>query len=376
MNIEEFKERLPKLYEADLAVFLWGGAGIGKSSVIRKVAEELHIGCIDIRLSLLDPSDLRGLPRFRRSSENMLLAAILQKMYDLQLTDLSIAEIKDILYTDKTTVEWSPPGFLPTKGKGFLFLDEFNQATDLIQKACLQLVLDRRIGEYILQEGWRPIAAGNRREDGALVRDRLEAPLEDRFLYYTVETDLEIWKKWAYENDIHEDILAFLTTRSDYLYKFDPKRSSKMTSPRGWERTSKLIRVGLDSVEDVAGSIGEGVATEFCAFRNLRDELPDIKALLRGENVEVPGPDKVDVIHFTIQSCLTEIRRSNKKQKPSAGYFKWLQQVNKIYGAELVTVGIKDYARAFPDYIKKITEQRMPEYEIAVKVIGDTLFGK
>ncbi|MCW3128537.1 MAG: hypothetical protein N2V75_00300 [Methanophagales archaeon] len=373
MNIEEFKNRLKRIYKANIPVFLWGGAGIGKSSAIKQVAEELNIECIDIRLSLLDPSDLRGLPRFRRSSETVLLAAILQKMYDMGIMELTEGEIKDMIFSDKASVEWTPPNFLPIKGKGFLFLDEFNQSTELIQKASLQLILDRKIGEYSLPDGWLPICAGNRREDGALVRDRLEAPLEDRFQYYTIEPDFSVWKKWAYMNDIHEDILAFLSTRPDYLYKFDPKRTSKMTSPRGWERTSKLLKVGLDSFEDIAGSIGEGVATEFIAFRNLRKELPDIKAILRGESVEMPGPDKIDIVHFTIQACLAAIKKSEKKKKPSIGFFKWLRQVNEVFGAELVTVGVKDYAMAFPDYIKNIMGTQ--EYKETVKIIGDVIFG-
>jgi hypothetical protein len=298
----------------------------------------------------------------------------MQKTYDMNIIDLTKKEIKDILSSDKTSVEWAQPNFLPVNGKGFLFLDEFNQSTELIQKASLQLILDRKIGEYTLPNDWLPIGAGNRREDGALVRDRLEAPLEDRFLYYTIEPDLVVWKKWAYVNDIHEDILAFLSTRPDYLYKFDPKRTSKMTSPRGWDRTSKLLRVGLDSIEDIAGSIGEGVATEFCAFRNLRNELPDIKRILRGENTEIPGPDKIDVVHFTIQACLAVIKKSEQKQKPSVGFFKWLHQVNEVFGAELVTVGIKDYAIAFPDYIKKMI--KTSEYKETIKIVGDTLFGK
>src|SRR5205807_8790447 len=110
-------------------VYLWGRPGVGKSSLVRQAAAVLGLGLVDVRATLLDPVDLRGLPRL--------------------VGDAAV---------------WCPPAFLPKTGEGVLFLDELAQAPPLVQAACLQLVLDRRVGEYELPSGWAVVAASNRAE--------------------------------------------------------------------------------------------------------------------------------------------------------------------------------------------------------------------
>jgi len=43
-------------------VMLWGPPGIGKSQMVAQVAVEQNVDVIDIRLSQMEPSDLRGIP--------------------------------------------------------------------------------------------------------------------------------------------------------------------------------------------------------------------------------------------------------------------------------------------------------------------------
>jgi len=112
-------------------VFVWGSPGVGKSDVVRQVAESKQVALQDVRALLLDPVDLRGLP---------------------------------FLSPDKQA-KWATPDFLPREGEGILFLDELNSATAMVQASCYQLVLDRKLGEYTLPDGWAIVAAGNRESD-------------------------------------------------------------------------------------------------------------------------------------------------------------------------------------------------------------------
>jgi MoxR-like ATPase len=112
-----------KLYEALHALIgervplhIWGPCGVGKSQIVGQVAADLDYNFLDIRAVQLDPVDLRGLPR---------------------------------IASDQT--EWVPPKFLPTTGKGILFLDELTSAPQMTQAGCYQLVLDRKLGEYVLR---------------------------------------------------------------------------------------------------------------------------------------------------------------------------------------------------------------------------------
>jgi MoxR-like ATPase len=115
-----------KLYEALHALIgervplhIWGPCGVGKSQIVGQVAADLGFSFLDVRAVQLDPVDLRGLPR---------------------------------IAADQT--EWVPPKFLPTTGKGILFLDELTSAPQMTQAGCYQLVLDRKLGEYVLPDGW------------------------------------------------------------------------------------------------------------------------------------------------------------------------------------------------------------------------------
>ncbi|HSO45993.1 MAG TPA: AAA family ATPase, partial [Rhodoferax sp.] len=115
-------------------VMLWGPPGVGKSQIVAQVGERHQAPVIDIRLSQMEPSDLRGIP-FR---------------------------IGDV-------VQWAVPALLPDAQRhgprGVLFLDEITSAPPAVSAAAYQLILDRRLGEYRVPDGWVIFAAGNRQGD-------------------------------------------------------------------------------------------------------------------------------------------------------------------------------------------------------------------
>jgi hypothetical protein len=54
--------------------------------------------------------------------------------------------------------------------------EELNRASELTRTPCLQLCTARRLNDYVLPQGWVPMAAINPRRDGYYV-DELDAPL-------------------------------------------------------------------------------------------------------------------------------------------------------------------------------------------------------
>ena len=157
MTPSQIFSALHTLLSAHQPVFLWGAPGVGKSQVVAKVAADRGMALRDIRAVLLDPVDLRGLPRLENGR-----------------------------------AEWCPPAFLPgpdDSEQGIIFLDELNAAPPLVQAACYQLVLDRRIGEYRLPDGWSIIAAGNREKDKA-VTHRMPSALANRMVHLELTSRL------------------------------------------------------------------------------------------------------------------------------------------------------------------------------------------
>jgi len=156
----ELKDYLTTLIQAELrlSVMIWGPPGIGKSSIVRQVAQAFDLPePIDLRLSQLAPTDLRGLP-----------------------------------VPEGGLSRWAPPEFLPRAEvhgeRGILFLDEINLAPPAVQGIAQQLILDRRVGSYQVPPGWWIWAAGNRKEDGASVYT-MPASLANRFVHLEVLPD-------------------------------------------------------------------------------------------------------------------------------------------------------------------------------------------
>lgn len=225
-----------------LSTMIWGQPGIGKSSIVRQAADLAEIEFIDVRLSQLAPTDLRGLP-----------------------------------VPENGISRWFPPEFLPREGSGILFMDEINMAPPAMQGVAQQLILDRAVGSYQLPDDWFIWAAGNRKEDRAAVFD-MPSPLANRFIHLTLESSIDDFRQYAFSQGISENIIGFLAFRADLLHKLD-QHSDAWPSPRSWEMANQLYCAGLD----IEPAVGIGCATEFSAYLAVTQDIPDLAAILAGK---------------------------------------------------------------------------------------------
>jgi hypothetical protein len=230
-------------------IFVWGPPGVGKSSVVQQIARELEFDLIDIRASLLDPTDLRGIP----------------------------------MVQDGRAV-WCPPTFLPSGGgkPGILFFDELSAAPSLVQASLYQLTLDRRVGEYELPPNWHILAAGNRAGDFS-VSYRMPSALANRFVHIEFEVDFEDWRAWATSAGVNSLVIGFLGTRPELLLNMSPEDRA-FPSPRSWEMASDAMRGmgGPKSARDVIpGIVGEGAAIEFAAYCEGAMSEEQIRAIMK-----------------------------------------------------------------------------------------------
>ncbi|MBD3350066.1 MAG: AAA family ATPase [Candidatus Lokiarchaeota archaeon] len=279
---DKIKQLLPVLSQIrSPGLFLWGPPGIGKSAIIKDIANEEGYIFKDIRLSLLDPVDLRGLPVIDHKNKQS---------------------------------QWLPPDFLPKpdEPKGILFLDEMNAAPPAVQACAYQLILDKRIGEYILPKNWILIAAGNRESDKT-VTYAMPSALANRFMHFDLESDLDDWKIWAYEHNIHSSIISFLSYKPTYLFKFDPENEIRtFPTPRTWEFLSQVLQNEscISSLGDyAAGLIGYSIASEFVTFYKLRKEIPDIEDILEGKLTEVP--ENLSVLYLLVGGLVSQFKANS-----------------------------------------------------------------
>jgi len=292
MNPQHTKRSLLHLSERKVPVFLWGPPGIGKSSIVAQIAQEKDIGFIDLRLSLLDPTDLRGIPFFDAAEQSAI---------------------------------WAPASFLPdgSQKEGILFLDELNTAAPMVQASAYQLILDRKIGEYTLPEGWSIIAAGNRESDRGVVF-RMAAPLSNRFIHLEMESSVADWKAWAIEKKIDPSIIGFISYRPDALFCFDTQSDSRsFATPRTWAYVNEVLASEPEAdliMPLVSGAIGEELAAAFLGFRVVAAELPDLDSVLEGTCKDVPHEPSALHMLSTALSMRIDQATSTKKLNNLVGY--------------------------------------------------------
>ena len=300
-------------------VFLWGPPGIGKSDIVKQVTESFSNSLlIDIRLSLWDPTDIKGIPYF--DAKNVKMA-------------------------------WGMPNELPDEELAskydniVVFFDEMNSAAPAVQAAAYQLTLNRRVGQYKLTDNVIIVAAGNRESDKG-VTYRMPAPLANRFIHLELAVNFDDWFSWAVDNDQHKDVVGYLTFAKKDLYDFDPKSPSRsFATPRSWAFVTELIEDELDeatTTDLVAGSVGEGLAVKFMAHRKVASEMPNPTDILSGKVSDMKTSEISAMYSLTVSLCYELKECSDKNDKKfDAKVNNFLRFAMDNFDTELVVMGIK-----------------------------------
>jgi len=249
------------------AILVLGPAGIGKSDVVRQTAAFFTWSMIDIRLSQMDPVDLRGIP-FQDANGR---------------------------------TAWCPPSWLPDVSRdgpeGIIFLDEINGATPAVAAAAYQLILDRALGDYKVPPGWAIVAAGNNQSDRG-VTYTMPAPLTNRFSVWQAEPHIDDFTHYAAQAGCNDKVMAFLRFRADYLHKFSGKdytSGMQFPTPRGWMRVSDHMRLDLpdqDMHELIRGDVGEEAGQEFITFCLNYEGLVSVEEIM-ADPVHAPVPPDI-----------------------------------------------------------------------------------
>jgi hypothetical protein len=308
-------------------VMLWGPPGVGKSQMVAQVAEKHGVPVIDIRLSQMEPSDLRGIP-FRSGD----------------------------------TVEWAVPAMLPDAERhgpeGILFLDEITSAAPSVSAAAYQLILDRRLGEYRVPEGWAIFAAGNRQGDRG-VTYTMPAPLANRFSHFEVEVHLDDWVAWAYAHGIDDRVIGFLRFRPELLFDFDPAHNPvAFPSPRSWEFAHRALQKFGEAPDLLLGAlqacVGPAARVELHAFVQSLDQMPDLDAILRGE--EVPVPREIDLQYAVASALVGRAIRARDTEEAPRVYGRILAYARRFPQREMGVMMVSDLHRAVGEALFEVPE--------------------
>jgi hypothetical protein len=352
------------------AVFLWGQPGISKSAISKQVANESGIAFIDVRLSQMDPTDLRGIPYPTKigNMQGIAWSAPLVLPRDLDFEDVieidaidtmvrfynpigdngihyctnpeisvrplnpehtaevvtSDADRAVVILRDKdgTPVAGKFQMKVTGKAKAIVGLEEFNSAPPSVQAAAYQLILDRRLGEYIVPDGVYLMAMGNRDTDKG-VTFKMPTPIMNRFVHIEMRVDIEGWLEWAVGAMIHAHVVGFIGSFNEELNNFDPGSAARgFETPRSWEFASDILYDNENSVTDqvltglIVGAVGDAGGVKFMEFRRIAADLPKADDILSGRLKKLDKKTDVSLAYaLTTTLCYKLLEECNDMKR-------------------------------------------------------------
>jgi len=280
LSTKDIPEAVVNVLYAGKVPFIKGSPGIGKSDIIRQVAEELNLKVIDFRLSQADPTDLQGFPGVVDGRSTF---------YPGEMFPIEGDEI--------------PAGY----NGWLLFLDEMNSAPLSVQAAAYKLCLDKQIGQYSLHKNVAIVGAGNKSTDKAITQ-RIGTAMQSRLVHLNMAVDPDHWLKWANVAGIDHRITSFIEFRKELLHKFDPSHADDtFACPRTWAFLSDIIK-GKEKLSHIdvvtaAGTVGEGCALEFKGFSEIFQSLPKISEIMnKPDTVKIPNEPSV---HYALAGLIS-----------------------------------------------------------------------
>ncbi len=320
----EARSRLLRAFKAQRPVFLWGPPGVGKSELIADLTKELGGVTVDLRLGQMEPTDLRGIPFFNK---------------------------------DISKMDWAEPVDLPSEEMAAqypivtLFLDEMNQAAPAVQAAAYQLILNRRLGKYVLPNNVVLVAAGNRESDKG-VSFRMPTPLANRFVHLEVRVDYDSWNEWAVKNRVHKDVVGYIGFAKQDLMDFNPRSSSRaFATPRSWSFVSQFLfdedATDAELTDLISGTIGDGLAVKFMAHRKVAGQMPNPSDILNGKVKELKVKE-VSAMYSLVVSMCYELQDNHAKLNKEGKANDWHAQADNFFRfmmdnftTELVVMGAR-----------------------------------
>lgn len=306
MNYSECLNTVELILETNDVPLIIGESGIGKTSLVKYIAKKNNYYLVNIDANLLKEGEIGGLP-------------VVKNNVTIYATHHKLIEINEALTDEKHQ-------------NVILFIDELNRCDHTVAQELMNLILNREINGYVLDERVKVIAAMNpsNKNDGYYnsqyeVVD-MDPAQEDRFVWIELDSDIKEWIKWGMSENgnIHEHIIEFLSTFPQYLHTPSSNETIKAT-PRSWERISKAYSIYIKNKEKysfniflnaVKGNVGVNIANDFGNFIiNQRKPLIKVKEIFENDILGVELKEKINKenhsrLYILCKNCLKYLEQN------------------------------------------------------------------
>jgi hypothetical protein len=286
------------LYEQRKTLALEGPPGVGKSSVIRQIPATLSkiygetFGFYEVLAPTVDASDVRGLCGFHTEPDGTLVS---------KYTRSALLPSKE---------------YFAAHPRGVYFIDEYAQADILTAKAFSPTLLEGKLGEESLPEGWIVMIAYNRAQDQSGA-SRMLRQNTNRCRVFEITGDESGWCNWAEKQDeLHPMGIAFVKRFSGSVFADEvPSKSGPFCTQRSFTSMLQFLKLvsGNSMVvpdspiirEACAGDVGKDIAHSFFAFAKNAEILPSLEEILaKPDTAKVPELSRMDACYIAMRMCI------------------------------------------------------------------------
>lgn len=255
----------PKPNEPPTPVCIWGRHGVGKTQIVRNVAETLGAEFVYIAPAQFEEmGDLVGMPK-----------------------------------VDGHKTHFVPPDWVPrTEGPGIFLIDDVNRADDRILRGIMQLLQNYELVSWKMPPKWHIVLTANP-DGGDYSVTSMDDAMITRMLHVTLQFDVQSWARWAEAAKIDPRGIGFILTYPEMV-------TGNRTTPRSlvqfFRETEKIERLAdnLPLVKMLAdASLDEETAAAFLSFIKLQ-----LSQLISPE--EIIGAKKFEPIAKRLQALVDQ----------------------------------------------------------------------
>ncbi len=359
MNFRETLQSVNLVLETGEVPLVVGESGIGKTALAKALAKEKGWHLVVIDGNLLKEGEIGGLPTIEAYNKTSDAEHQVEKKMTVYAVHHKLREIDEEV----------------AKGhQVLLFIDEINRCEHTVQQELMNLILNREINGYQLNEKVKILAAMNPSSKYGSDFDYqvvdMDPAQENRFVWLNMESDHVQWLKWAIDTGIEEKVIGFISTFPEYLNK--KNEDDIRATPRSYERISKSYRIYKEQKETIPravflnvikGNVGKVIAEEFLSFIEADHKpLINYEDVFSGEKMSEALVERIKNeshtrLYLSAMNILKQLELTMKQQPVEANeIMDRFMAFLKAYPVDLMVGIMKDMKESYVEVYKNALE--------------------
>jgi hypothetical protein len=232
-------------------LYITSKPGVAKSAIGRSIADRMGFEYFDLRLSMIDETDIGLYPNVTTVESND----------------------ENVKCLDFVVPRWAIEA---NKRPTIIHFEELNRASQQVRNAALQLLLERQIGiHFKFNDNVLMMASGNLGDEDGTDIEEFDAALNNRLIHMSHSLSVQEWLGDFAEENVHQMVVDYIQSHPEHMYKVSDN-SKAYATPRSWTFLSDFIisNFGMDAspreflpyLKEVAASYVGNSALKFIQY--------------------------------------------------------------------------------------------------------------